>query len=40
LNSKYATDYQLKRLESNIRAEVQAHLDAAKVEHKKQLEQL
>jgi predicted phage gp36 major capsid-like protein len=40
LNGKYAPDYQLKRLESSIRAEVQSNLEAAKVELKKQLDQL
>jgi hypothetical protein len=40
LNGKYASDYQLKKFESSIRAEVQSHLEAAKVEHKKQLELL
>ena len=40
LDTKFVTEYQYKKLESSIRAEVQSHVEAAKVEHKKQLELL
>lgn len=37
---KFVTDYELKKLESSIRAEVQKNLEAAKDEQKKKLDRL